>query len=268
MSNISEAHTRIKGLFSPQQEALSEGIIYDTLGEISEIINNSKEKIFPVLSQSDRWLLSHEIFSKEYYEVLGKFILSYREKNPRDKFSILEIGAGNGEFSKHLRKEIGDIPLYTTDPNKNTPDVVEKLTYIRAIHMYKPTLVIAVWPYIMRDNTGKSTFFQDLANVPSIEGCILIGVPDRCEFGWEDFEEYTWYWKRDWPFLSNANLYELSKLQIWLKKWEKWPHPPLKSGINPLLVRDQGIASQIQAIPSTFITSRTHILLRSNDSKI
>ena len=268
MNKIQEVQSRLTELFSSQEVAFSEALIYQKLSEISEIFAITQERWFPSLDQSEKNLQSHEVFSKEYYEALGKFIQFYREKNPRDNFSLLEIGAGSGEFWKHLKKQIWEMPLHMTDPNKNTPESVEKLSYLQAIHKYKPTLVIAVWPYVIKDYDWKSLFFQDLARCTEIEWCILVWVPERCHFGIEDFEGYTNYWFREWPFLQVANLFELSRKQIGIQKGKEWDSQRIKNGVNPFHLRDQGISSQTQWIENLYTTSRTYFLFRKEAGQL
>ncbi|MCF8009971.1 MAG: class I SAM-dependent methyltransferase [Clostridiales bacterium] len=117
----------------------------------------------------------YQILNKEFNDTLADEIKKL-QLNP-----ILEVGAGNGELAKVLRKR--GIDVYAVDSFKdslperalNKTDLPEKLDYRDAIDKYKPELIICSW---MPQGEDWTVYFR---NIESVKAYILIGEIDgRC----------------------------------------------------------------------------------------
>ncbi len=267
-ADIQHVYSDLLDLYWPQDAPLSEMVIRDRLGKISNLMtpwtDSQWTRFVPDSFYEDKVLrstLNHELFSQEYFQKLWEFIQDIKGNSLETDFSVLEVWAGNGNFGKLLQPAIGDIPIHITDPNLNAHDGVEKLGYWDAIEKHHPSLVIAVWPLIIADIDGGSMFIETLRNFPSVQWCILIWVPSRCQFHEDDFLDYRYSLGSSEEFFHISDLYELSNLQIGFST--KSPKISIKNTVNPLLLRDQWI-DDISAIQQkkTFATSRTQFLYR------
>lgn len=229
-------------LFWPQEKPLSEKVIIERLQEVNDILGTVPidHQLAPMsLYKEPVWkTLSHEIFSEEYFDAMAAFIRNLRDKSDSKDFSLLEIWAWNGEFGKHLRTRVPDIPLYITDPYADVSDFVENIDYLAALEKYNPTIVIAVWPheYMCDIDKGEDrTLVGDLRRITSVQWCILVWVPNRCRFDERWLYNY-FYWDNS-EFSNIVNIQELSRKQIVLPK--KPCTMRVQNWVNPLLVGDQ-----------------------------
>jgi len=86
-----------------------------------------------------------------------------------DNSPIVEICAGNGKLSYHLRLRGIDIKPTDNHSWRLSDDLVEKLSHQEALEKYNPKIVVASWiPY-------KSQIGLDALNYPSVSHIISIG---------------------------------------------------------------------------------------------
>ncbi len=88
-------------------------------------------------------------------------------------FPIVEICAGNGKLSYHLRK--AGIDIKATDSQGYDP-FVEEHDHAKTLKKYKPQVVVASW-------SPKDRISHDVLDYPTVNHYLHIGNPDMCGIG-------------------------------------------------------------------------------------
>ncbi len=112
-----------------------------------------------------------QVYTTEFVQELAKNIRGVRNKI-NSKKDILEVCAGDGKLSCHLRKQ--GIPIMATDDYSWSrvnydPSKVENLDHYEALKKYNPEIVLASWL------PNASTIELDLIKYPSTKAIILVG---------------------------------------------------------------------------------------------
>ncbi len=113
----------------------------------------------------------YQVWNVEFIHALASFLNKLGE-NIADETPIIEVCAGNGKLSHHLRES--GINILATDDHswdyiKRHTGLVEKLGHKEALAKYDPKIVVASWI------PNKSRIGIEVMEHPSVESLILIG---------------------------------------------------------------------------------------------
>lgn len=135
----------------------------------------------------------------------GKFIDALAEEIKRlDDSPMVEICAGNGKLSYHLRKIGIDMKVtddYSYEISNEREGLVEGMDYQEALEKYRPRVVIASW------TPNKSKIPADVMNFPSVNYFVHIGDLDMCGETEEIFKREDIKWES----LERAQKYSIGR---------------------------------------------------------
>ena len=161
--------TTVKSLDDIRKEVLD----FDSLPSHEEVVyylnNGPQEEL-----QSFSFNPVYQILNKEFISELSKY-LKYIESNCHTDKPIIEVCAGNGKLSHHLRNQGINILAtddYSWDNISRKENKVEKLKCSKALEKYNPEIVIASWL------PPRSTLNMNIVNHPSVKYFISIGDQD------------------------------------------------------------------------------------------
>jgi hypothetical protein len=151
------------------------------------------EESFPTESKEFPWVnphfarfqyeqLNYQVYTQEFISSLAGYLLERigRYQNTVPQLKVLEVGAGDGRLTAHLRNALGsqvsNVEMIATD-NKdwetksltNKTDQVENIDYKEALSKYQPTILISCW---MNVDVNWTADFRDM---PSVQEYIMIG---------------------------------------------------------------------------------------------
>ena len=135
----------------------------------------------------------YEIITQEYLSDLANYLV---EKYKEDKkIKILEVGAGNGKLTHHLRnylkkQEAEKFEIVATDSGEwgiETIYEVEQIEIEEAIKKHKPNVIICSWMPLNEDFTE---IFRKYENIIEY---LLIGDPDVCGDQWKTYGNKPYY---------------------------------------------------------------------------
>ena len=159
-----------------------------SVDEIKYAFENSENPLqeWDAFIQREKSII-YEFMNKEYLDDLSKYLIENYKENK--KIKILEVGAGNGKLTYHLRKILeektpGKFEIIATDSGEwqiETLYEVEKIELEEAIKKYKPNVIICSWMPLNKD------FTEIFRKYENIKEYILIGDPDVCGDQWKTY---------------------------------------------------------------------------------
>ncbi|MBI96316.1 hypothetical protein CL656_04150 [bacterium] len=159
----------------------------------------------------------YEFINKEYLNDLSNYLVENYKENK--KIKILEVGAGNGKLTYHLRKLLEEknpekFKIKATDLGEweiETLYEVEKVDLEEAIKKHKPNVIICSWMPFKQDFTE---IFRKYKNVQEY---ILIGDPDVCGDQWKTYGNRLFEFEEEDDDFENeyGNEYEYEDEEGW-----------------------------------------------------
>lgn len=131
----------------------------------------------------DTWselLRSHGIFLVVHDRLVGELIKLIKEELHVDE--ALELGSGNGKLAYWLRRN--GMKIHATDDSSwDIPaENVEHIGYEKALHRYKPRLVLAAF-LSCKEKEKEMQYYQDIMAYPTVKYLIwihfFVGIPDK-----------------------------------------------------------------------------------------